>query len=92
MNVLITGGAGFIGSHLAHRLISTGGVTVLDDLSTGSRDNLAGLSAYPTFRFVEGTVLDSALVERLVGKSDLVVEDDNGNGIIDRTKVRPVSR
>jgi UDP-glucose 4-epimerase len=73
MNVLITGGAGFIGSHLAHRLIGTSGVTVLDDLSTGSRDNLAGLSGHPSFRFVRGSVLDSALVDTLVANSGLVV-------------------
>jgi UDP-glucose 4-epimerase len=73
MNVLITGGAGFIGSHLAHRLIGTDRITVLDDLSTGSVDNLAKLTGHGGFRFVQGSVLDSALVEALVAKSDLVV-------------------
>jgi UDP-glucose 4-epimerase len=63
MKVLITGGAGFIGSHLAHRFIDTNGVTVLDDLSTGSVDNLAGLNTHTGYSFVQGSVLDRALVE-----------------------------
>ena len=50
MNVLITGGAGFIGSHLADTLISQGDeVWVIDDLSTGSLDNIAHLRKHPHF-------------------------------------------
>lgn len=74
MKTLITGGAGFIGSHLAERLLSAGGrVTVLDDLSTGSIENVEGLLGRREFEFVEGSVLDPALVNRLVGESDGVV-------------------
>ncbi|MEA2586879.1 MAG: UDP-glucose 4-epimerase, partial [Thermomicrobiales bacterium] len=55
---LITGGAGFIGSHLADRLVREGErVVVLDDLSTGSRTNIEHLVSSPSFRFVEGSVL-----------------------------------
>ena len=63
--VLITGGAGFIGSHLADALISRGyRVTVLDDLSTGSRENLADAQSTGRLRLIEGSVLDpSALGE-----------------------------
>jgi UDP-glucose 4-epimerase len=70
---LVTGGAGFIGSHLTERLIERGDhVTVLDDLSTGRRQNLAGVEGNPAFELIEGTVLDEALVERLVGAADVV--------------------
>jgi UDP-glucose 4-epimerase len=74
MRVLITGGAGFIGSHLAERMLREGReVTVLDDLSTGWIENLHGAFGYPGFEFVEGSVLDGATVRRLVAQSDLVV-------------------
>jgi len=74
MRILITGGAGFIGSHLAERLIHEGRhVVVLDDLSTGSAANLAALAGHPRFDFVEGSVLDRELVRALVRDSELVV-------------------
>ncbi len=74
MRVLITGGAGFIGSHLTERMLREGReVSVLDDLSTGWIENLRGAFDYPGFEFIEGTVLDGATVRRLVAKSDLVV-------------------
>ena len=74
MRVLITGGAGFIGSHLTERMLREGReVAVLDDLSTGWIENLRGAFDYPGFEFVEGSVLDGATVRRLVAQSDLVV-------------------
>lgn len=58
MNVLITGGAGFIGANLAEFHLGRGDrVIVLDDLSTGSRENIAGFSGNPAFRFAEGDLL-----------------------------------
>lgn len=73
MKVLITGGAGFIGSHLAERLIGEGhGVTVLDDLSTGRLENLAALQGSNSLRFVEGTILDAPLVDSLVAEADVI--------------------
>jgi UDP-glucose 4-epimerase len=70
---LVTGGAGFIGSHLVERLIGRGDdVTVLDDLSTGRRDNLASVDGCAAFNLVEGSVLDVATVERLVAHTDVV--------------------
>lgn len=73
MHVLITGGAGFIGSHLAERLIAEGHrVTALDDLSTGSRDNLSELVNDSQFELVEGSVLDGDLVRKLVAASDVI--------------------
>ena len=74
MKFLITGGAGFIGSHLAERLIKDGhSVLALDNLSTGSMDNIAGLADEPRFRCVIGSVLDAMLVEELVEECDVVV-------------------
>ena len=73
MNVLITGGAGFIGSHLAEKFLDSGArVTALDDLSTGSFKNIRGLLERDGFVFVEGDVLDTGLLEELVKKSDRV--------------------
>jgi UDP-glucose 4-epimerase len=67
--VLVTGGAGFIGSHLARALISRGNrVTVLDDLSTGSRHNLAGLDV----EMVEGDVRDPTVVTAAMRDVELV--------------------
>ncbi len=73
MRILITGGAGFIGSHLAERLLAEGHrVTVLDDLSTGRRENLAAMEGDERFALVEGDILDRALVQRLVAQADTV--------------------
>lgn len=71
MRVFITGGAGFIGSHLADACLARGDeVTILDNLSTGSRTNIAHLEGKITLH--EGDIRDKVLVERLVNKSDLV--------------------
>ena len=71
MKVLITGGAGFIGSHLADRCIAGGdSVVALDDLSTGRLENIAHLLGHKQFQFVEGSIMDARLVERLVCECD----------------------
>lgn len=73
MRALITGGAGFIGSHLAETLLRQGNdVTVLDDLSTGSRDNIRHMMHPSGLMFVEGTVLDQHLVDGLADRADVV--------------------
>jgi UDP-glucose 4-epimerase len=73
MRYLITGGAGFIGSHLAERLVHAGhSVTVLDDLSTGSIQNLRALRGQPRFRHVIDTIMDRQLVAELVDDCDIV--------------------
>ena len=72
MRVFITGGAGFIGSHLCDALISRGDeVTILDNLSTGSHDNIAHLKG--KIEVAQGDIRDKALVESLVANSDLVL-------------------
>jgi len=73
VKVLITGGAGFIGSHLADELIARGDeVVVLDNLSTGRLENIAHLEDNQRFRFIEGTILNEMLVDKLVEKCDVV--------------------
>ena len=71
--VLITGGAGFIGSHLTELLLADGcEVWALDDLSTGSRDNVAHLLDDPRYHLVVDTVLSQTVVNELVNKADVV--------------------
>jgi UDP-glucose 4-epimerase len=73
MKILVTGGAGFIGSHLAEALIKRGDtVTVIDDLSTGSLDNLRGVEKHRRFRFVLGSVSENALLADLVGETEFI--------------------
>jgi len=70
---LVTGGAGFIGSHLVAALVGSGSrVTVLDDLSTGRRERLSSLADPGAYELIEGSILDGALVDRLVGNVDVV--------------------
>jgi len=73
MRVLVTGGAGFIGSHLSERLINDGhSVTVIDDYSTGRESNLIGLKGENKFRLVEGSILDTKLLTSLIENVDYV--------------------
>jgi UDP-glucose 4-epimerase len=73
MRVLITGGAGFIGSHLADACITRGDqVFVLDDLSTGRRENLAHLTDDPRLHFIVGSVENTELLGDLTGRCDVI--------------------
>ncbi|MCY2925619.1 MAG: GDP-mannose 4,6-dehydratase, partial [Planctomycetota bacterium] len=70
VQALITGGAGFIGSHLSEKLLAQGhGVTVVDDLSTGSMNNIAGLLENPRFRFVRESVRNEIMMTTLVERA-----------------------
>jgi UDP-glucose 4-epimerase len=74
MRYLITGGAGFIGSHLCELLLAQGHrVVVIDDLSTGRPENIAHLRAQPQFQFVRETVDNALVLDRLTSESDIVV-------------------
>lgn len=71
MNILVTGGAGFIGSHLTERLVEGGHtVTVLDDLSTGRKENIAHLQGW--IRFVRGSITDRALLQEVMQGIEIV--------------------
>ncbi len=73
MKVLITGGAGFIGSHLAERLLGDGQqVTVVDNLSTGRMENMSGFEAETGFEFIKGDICDCGLMESLIERCDMV--------------------
>jgi UDP-glucose 4-epimerase len=73
MNVLITGGAGFIGSHLAERCLAEGWhVAVLDDLSTGAFENIARLKGKPAFSYEIESVFNEPLVAEMVDCADIV--------------------
>jgi UDP-glucose 4-epimerase len=73
VKALITGGAGFIGSHLAERLLRDGhDVLVLDNLSTGSIDNIAHLKSVPRFSYVIDTITNEPLLAEMIDACDVV--------------------
>jgi len=73
MRALITGGAGFIGSHLVEELLNDDNeVIVLDNLSTGRYENIEHLLKNRNFEFVEGDILDAVLVDKLVEQIDII--------------------
>ena len=74
MRYLVTGGAGFIGSHVCDALIQRGdSVVVLDDLSTGNKKNIELLISNPAFKLVKGSILDTSAVESAVKSVDHVL-------------------
>ena len=73
MKALLTGGAGFVGSHLAEALLAQGhSVLVVDDLSTGSMDNIVHLKGRKGFEYVIDTVMNESLVAELIDRADVV--------------------
>ena len=73
-NILITGGAGFIGSHLCETLIESGHrVVAMDDLSTGSLENIQHLDGNPEFQFVRETIMNSQVLDRLASDADTII-------------------
>jgi UDP-glucose 4-epimerase len=79
---LITGGAGFIGSHLVDALLGRGDrVVVLDDFSTGRRENVQHHAGSDAFELVEGSMVDQALVEELVSSADVVMHLASAVGV-----------
>ena len=68
MHILVTGGAGFIGSHLSERLIRDGHlVTIIDNFATGVPSNLTSLKKSDKFTIVEGSILDTEILNPLEG-------------------------
>ena len=73
MQILVTGGAGFIGSHLCERLVQRGhNVSVIDDLSTGRLNNLDSVISEQNFNFTKGSILNMELLTSLIADSDYV--------------------
>ncbi|CAB4830511.1 unannotated protein [freshwater metagenome] len=73
MRILVTGGAGFIGSHLCERLISDGHtVTAIDNFSTGRASNLVNLASSVNFTLIEGSILDPIILSPLIKEADYV--------------------
>lgn len=73
MRILVTGGAGFIGSHLCERLIHEGhSVTAIDNFSTGKASNLDSLKGSVNFKMVEGSILDISILNPLIAEADYV--------------------
>ena len=67
MKALITGGSGFIGSHLTEELLREGNkVTVIDDLSTGRRENISHLEGNPDFHFVQDSIMNKERMKELI--------------------------
>jgi len=82
MKTLITGGAGFVGSHLTDKLIKDGHeVTIIDDLSTGRYSNVEHLDGQPNFRLIIDTVLNEHLMEDLIKESDQVFHMASAVGV-----------
>ena len=82
MKILITGGAGFVGSHLADKLIGEGHeITVIDDLSTGRYSNVAHLEDTERFRLIIDTVLNEKLMEELIRETDRVYHMASAVGV-----------
>ena len=73
MKVLVTGGAGFVGSHLADRLVADGySVAILDNVSTGRLENIKQYDGHPNFEYINGSVLDQKLLESTVKDADYI--------------------
>lgn len=82
MKILITGGAGFVGSHLADKLIGEGHeITVIDNLSTGRYSNVEHLEGKDNFRLIIDTVLNDSLMEELIRETDRVFHMASAVGV-----------
>lgn len=80
--IVVTGGAGFIGSHLVERLLAAGKrVVVIDDLSTGSLDNLKSVAKHPGLKILESKVSNCPVLDQIVGEAESVYHLAAGVGV-----------
>src|SRR5690242_20451568 len=93
MNILVTGGAGFIGSNLVEKLLQDKRVKlvrVLDNLATGTFDNLKEFSSHPAFEFMEGDIRDFSICEKACNDIDLI-SHQAGLGSVPRSIKDPLT-